>query len=231
VPPQRVGAAHLVLTDNRFRDDSRGVVLLGLDADIARNTFEGAANEALYASTGRLVASDNTFRTGRGFGIYLERIGAARVEHNVIANNCAGGIMAREVSNVQLERNHLYQNGHGIVMMEGSALTPNSIRDNLVADDEGDGIVLIGAAVQVVGNRVLYNRRTGLHVSAITDSRGGTKPGRLFVERNVLTGNGRDEDHDVYRPDTARTATRGGQVDCDWRRNATALVALREAPQ
>src|SRR5262249_10788913 len=172
----------------------------------------------------------NTVRAGQGFGVYLDRVEAGRIEQNEVTNNCSGAIMIREAGNAQVERNQLFQNGHGIVVMQGSRAHPNAIIDNLVADQIGDGAVLIGESATVVANRVLHNRHTGLHVSSIVDDHGQLQTGRLFLDRNVVTGNGRDEDHDAYRAaaDAMPAAT---AADCGWRRGLVTLLASTGEPR
>src|SRR5262249_14368969 len=61
-------AAQLVLVDNRFREDVRGVVLVGLMAEIERNLFDEIAGDAIHAAAARVVVKGNTMRAGFGFG-------------------------------------------------------------------------------------------------------------------------------------------------------------------
>jgi Right handed beta helix region len=217
-------AARLAMIDNRFREGARGMVVVGLPAEIERNWFDQLDGDAVHATAARVIVKDNRMRSGLGFGLYLQHVEAARVERNEIAYNCAGGIMVRAGTNAQVERNEIYQNGHGIVVMEGEAAMPNSLIENLVADDIGDGLVLIGAMAIVSGNRVLRNRQVGIHFSTLQEENGRPNTGRVLLERNVVAGNGRDEEHDIYRPSSepaAATAVAG----CGWRQGVAGLVA------
>ena len=216
----------LALLDNRFREGARGIVLVGLRAEIEGNSFEELNGDAIHATEARVIVKGNTIRAGFGFGVYLQRAEAGRIEGNDIARNCAGGIMVRDATNAQVERNQIYQNGHGIVVMEGAAATPNAIVDNLVADDFGDGVVLIGATAVVAGNHVLRNRQAGIRFSSLHDGRGRENPGKLFLDRNTVTGNGRDEEHDVFRLQSdERPEALASAEDCGWRQGLVGLIA------
>jgi parallel beta-helix repeat protein len=191
--------------------------------------FEESGGEAVHATMARVLVKGNTIRGGVGFGVYLERSDSGRIEQNEIANNCSGGIMVRDVSNAHIENNQIYQNGHGIVLMEGSALKPTAIINNLIADHFADGLLLIGSAAVVTGNRILRNRHTGLHFSALLDKGGRAQSGQPLMDRNVVTGNGRDEGYDTYRAEPP--SGRAPISDCAWRLGPVEPIASGGEPQ
>jgi nitrous oxidase accessory protein NosD len=221
--------AHVAILGNRFRNDVQGAVIVGFTTALEHNAFDQPNGDAIHASMARITIRDNRMRGALGFGVYLERSAASRIERNEIANNCAGGIMVREATNAQLERNQLFQNGHGIVILQGSTARPNEVVDNLIADHVGDGVAMIGAAAVISGNRILRNRHVGLHMSSLTDTDGRKGPDHVLLAKNVLDGNGRDEEHDVFAAESAAAATGAQPRDCSWRHGVVGLVALTGA--
>jgi hypothetical protein len=122
--------------------------------------------------------------------------------------------------------NNLYQNGYGVVLMEGSALSPNTVADNLIADQMGDGILLIGSSPIVSGNSVLRNHHAGLRLSSLRLGSGATRLPTPLLTNNVVRENGVDEpQRNQYVRETP--ATPSGAADCSWRLGASSIDAVQ----
>jgi hypothetical protein len=210
------------LSDNEFRNDAMGIVIVNANARVERNLFDGLRRPAVYASGGHLVIARNRMRAGWGFGISAERLQSARIERNEIARHCDGAVMLREVGNAEVISNELYQNGYGVVLMAGAVVRPSTVAENLIADHVLDGVVMIGSSPIVRRNRVLRNRQAGLRLSALRIASGETVVPMPLLDGNVVIDNGRDEpERDAYEP--AASTREAAAVDCAWRVGGTSI--------
>jgi Right handed beta helix region len=221
--------AEVAVLDSHFRDDAAGVVIVNETALLERNVFDDQRGSAIHASDARVALGNNRIHGGRGFGIYAERLSSGLVSGNEISHNCAGGLLLRQVSNTRVISNQVYQNGYGLVMMQGVFQSPNTVADNLFLDHVGDGIVLIAASPILNGNRIMKNHLAGLRLSSMGVARATVVPAPLLTD-NLIQGNGHDElQRDEYDAGARGTATGQPLTDCVWRTGSTALAAMQVA--
>ncbi|MGH9329142.1 MAG: right-handed parallel beta-helix repeat-containing protein, partial [Vicinamibacterales bacterium] len=212
-------APQIVSLNNRYRDNANGLVAVNVVAHIERDVFDGHRDAAVHVSGARAVIRGNTIRGGRRFGVYAERLSSGVITGNEIARNCAGGLMVRNVRNTEVLTNQLYQNGFGIVLMEGGSISPNTVAGNLITDHVEDGLVLIASSPLVRRNRLLRNRRAGLRLSSLVAASGETQTPQPLLSENVLSGNGYDDPlRDQYVNVSPPAAT--AAADCGWRLGA-----------
>jgi hypothetical protein len=215
----------LDVVGNRFRNDTIGLVAINVIARVEGNTFHGQRSAAIHASGSRATINHNQILAGLGFGIYAERLQSGSISRNEIAHNCNGGILLRDVGNTEVVANDVYRNGYGVVLMEGSALGPNTVVNNTIADDIGDGILLIGSSPIVSHNRVLGNRRSWLRLSSLGLPSGETLMPTPLLTENIARNNGSNEtERDQY---AGETSTVSAAEDCSWRLDSP----LRKAVQ
>jgi hypothetical protein len=184
----------------------------------------------VHLSGGRAVVSDNTILAVRGFGIYAERLDSGLISRNEIARSCNGAMLLRDAGNMQIVGNQLYQNAYGVVLLGGSARSPNTVVDNLITDHFGDGVLLIGSSPIVNRNSVLRNRHAGLRLSSLTLPSGVTLIPAPLLTANVLSGNGLDEPQRDQYVDEA-TTTSSASVDCAWRQGLSSVYAVQTVRQ
>ena len=221
-PPPQVQIA-----DSRFVRGTIGLVAINATARVERSKFADLADTAVHASGGRVFISQNQIRQGKGFGIYAEHLQSGYITDNEIARNCNGGMLLRDVSNTRVMSNQLYQNGYGAVLMEGPLVSPNYVADNLIADQIGDGLVLIGASPIVSRNQLLRNRKAGVRLSSLKLPSGTTREPTPLLTENVARDNGFDEpERDQFVSGEGSVAAAG--ADCSWRLGA-AMVPARTA--
>ncbi len=220
-------AAQIDVVGSRFTEDAIGVVAINVNARVEASHFTSEGSAAVYASGARAAIVNNRIFAGHGFGIHSEELQSGTILQNEIARNCNGGILLRDSANTQVLGNDLYQNGYGIVLMEGQALRPNTVANNLIADDLADGLLLIGSSPIVRGNRVLRNRHAGLRMSSL---RLGSGPARIptpFMAENLVQGNGVDDvQRDRYVPGTQGTSLPAAP-ECVWRLGPPAVSAVQ----
>jgi Right handed beta helix region len=225
VPPS-TGASQIDIVGNRFRNDAIGLVAINVIARVEGNKFDGQGTTAVHVSGGRATIINNQILAGHGFGIYAERLQSGYISRNEIARNCNGGMLSRDSGNTQVIANDVYRNGYGVVLMEGLALSPNTVANNLIADHIGDGILLIGSSPIVTGNRVLRNRLSGFRLSSLTLGSEATRVPAPLLAENVVQDNGLDElQRDRYVSDAPTTPA--AAADCTWRLGATSIQAIQ----
>lgn len=208
--------SEMAVLDSRFLNDAGGVVLVNRSARVELNEFNGMRETAVLVTTGRAIVRANRIRSGRGFGVLLDRVASATVYRNEIANNCAGGVMVRHAQAADVLSNELYTNGFGIIVLDSARGGPYLVADNLVMNHQQDGVMLIGSSPLVRGNRLLQNSQAGLRLSVLVRD-GERLPTSPRLDGNVLRGNGRDEPlRDSYDASVTSPAS-APPTDCPWR--------------
>lgn len=223
--PSAIGP-QIHIMDSRFFNDAIGLVAINVTSRVERNGFEQEGSAGVHASGGRAFINGNQIQAGRGFGIYAERLESGYISRNEMARNCNGGMLLRDVGNTQVVSNELYQNGYGVVVMEGPLATPNNVANNLIADQVADGLVLIGASPIVSRNQVVRNRKAGFRFSSLRVDSGTMRTPAPFLADNVVRDNGEDEtQHDEYVAATAEVPS--ASADCAWRLGTPSLYPVR----
>ena len=218
------------IADSRFLRDFAGLVAINVAARVERNRFDDAQTTAVHASGGRAFIEGNQMQAGKGFGIYAEHLESGQISGNEIARNCSSGILLRDAGNTRVISNEVYQNAYGIVMMEGPSISPNLVADNLIADQVGDGLMLIGASPIVSRNQVLRNRQAGLRLSSLTLESGRTRTPSPLLEDNVVRDNGSDEtERDQYQ--SGASDDQAPASDCRWRTGTPSFAPVRASQQ
>ena len=209
-------APQIHIADSEFLEDAMGLVAINVASRLERNAFQHQRSAAVHASGGRTFIVGNRIQSGRGFGIYAERLQSGHISGNEIARNCSGGMMLRDVGNTEVLANEVYQNGYGLVVMEGPLVSPNNVTNNLIADQIGDGLLLIGASPIVSRNQILRNRKAGLRFSSLRGQSGSTRTSRPLLTDNIVRQNGRDDTQvDQFANDPPAASAQAS--DCSWR--------------
>ena len=207
----------LLIAGNRFERDRASIVLINAAARLERNTFVGARSAAMLLNGTTALVRSNHIRSGLGFGISAESLDHSVISENEIDHNCAGGILVRNAQNTHVLSNRLYTNGYGIVMVLGTARSPNTVADNLIVRHVQDGLYIIGASPRIQRNRLMQNQRAGLRLSSLLTAGKPSVGSEPFVEANVFEGNGTDAPlRDAFQASSGVEPS-GGPPDCAWR--------------
>lgn len=102
------------------------------------------------------------------FGIWCEDCSNVTIRNNIIRGNGNSGIVAYN-SNVTVEENRIFDNGHVSIGFYGDSSQTVTIRDNVIYNNRnmyageglGGGIYCSGIRLELSGN-LIYNNRTGL---------------------------------------------------------------------
>lgn len=226
-PPSASHRTGIDILRNQFSGDYQPLVLLNIPARIERNMFEGARAAALHVSGASVIVRNNRMRAGHGFGIDAVRLAHGIIADNELDHNCAGGMIVRNSHDTQVSFNRVYANGYGIILVHGTSVSPNTVAENLIAQQAEDGLYIIGGSPILRRNRLLQNRKAGLHLSSFATVDRRVLIPEPLLEANVVSGNGTDDvQRDEYAPQVPAMPV-AEPADCAWRLNGDRVQIAR----
>lgn len=200
----RSNASLVRIENNTFRDDRTSIVIVNVDARIARNDIRGATENAIYLLQSRSTVVSNRILGGAAGGILADRADGVRMEQNEIDHNGAVAIMVRSSRNNAIRRNVIYANGYGIASIFGDRTSPNVVAENLVMNHRVDGLFIVGSSPLLRANRLLQNAGAAARVLDFVPWTGPRVASNPRFEGNTLTGNALDAVRGEYRPKRVR---------------------------
>jgi parallel beta-helix repeat protein len=134
-----------------------------------------------------------TFTNNHREGIFVTGEGAPRIEDNLFIRNGGNGISLTKAAKGEVRRNVFIQTGFGLAIGGVSApiVADNRIENNV------DGVVISDVARPILrGNRIAFNRRTGIIVISSAEPDLGTlaSPGN-----NTFHNNGNHDLHNATK--------------------------------
>jgi nitrous oxidase accessory protein NosD len=222
LPQQSLGVE---IARNQFTGDSQPIVVVNVEAEVARNDFYSAGSAAVYISGTRARIRHNRMRSGRTYGVYADRIDGGFIIDNEMDHNCAGGMIVRNSRGTEIGFNRVYANGYGIILVDDQSARSNTVFENLIAQHAEDGLYVIGGSPIVRRNHLFENRKAGLRLSAVAaGDRRALVPAPLLRE-NVMNGNGFNAVRRDEYAATTEAVVPSGLADCAWR-NATSAFRV-----
>lgn len=185
--------AQIEIGGNTFEDNATGVVMINMPGRIERNHFTRSQKDAVYIAGAGIQLRSNRIRSGRGNGIHADSIEGALIEDNEVDHNCLNGVVVREGRNTVVQFNRVYDNAFGVVVLLGSNVSPIVVADNLVMQQQQDGLSVIGGYAIIRSNRILQNAGAGLRISDFVSESGETEVAGPLLYSNIVSGNGSDE--------------------------------------
>lgn len=116
---------------------------------------------------------DNGVNTSSDHGIYVRGGSNHLISGNTSYGNAAGGVKFNDTTNSIIRQNKCYENTHGVIIASTAAATGNLIKNNLLYDNGGCGIQLIGAGTD--SNEFYFNTIVLNYIAG-----GGTAGFRLY---------------------------------------------------
>lgn len=187
-PPLGTATPRIVLRRNRFEDDRISVVLINVPGQVEDNRFARPTEAAVYI-TGPGMVRRNRLQGSARFGVLANAADGAHIEGNELDHNVGVGILLREGRAVSVERNNVYENGYGIVVVFGDRGRPVVVSENLVMSHRHDGLFVVGGSPVLRSNRVTGNRGAGLRVLDYVPLRGPRLAADPLLQANVLQDN------------------------------------------
>jgi parallel beta-helix repeat protein len=192
-PAPSLGGARTgpLIRDCRFLEERIGIVLINVPAQVEGSHFDGSRESAVHF-TGSVALRRNRVTGGESFGFLGNETDGAVVEDNEIDGNLIG-MLLRQAKNTTVQRNRVYQNSFGIVVVFGPASGALVVAENMVLDQHEDAVYVIGASPLLQDNRIVGNRgvavrsldfvpRSGPRITALPVLRGNV------LERNRTDG-------------------------------------------
>ena len=148
---------------NRFRADRIAIAVINSPALAEENLVQEQREMGIYLFGSPGIVRNNRL-VGGATGIVVDSSSAAVVEGNEIGRQTSVGLLVRSSRRSVVQRNRLYSNAYGIVVVFGDRSDPDFIRDNLVTSSGFDGIYLVGSSPLLRGNQVLQSRAAAARV-------------------------------------------------------------------
>ncbi len=157
-----------LMQKDRFIDNQTALTVLGGAAVVDHSEISGSQADAVSVISGRSVVLDG----------------------DTLADNKATALMVRD-SDVSIETNTVARNGVGLVLIGGPGGFAPLVKGNLITDNRGDGIMLIGGALLLEDNRLLGNRGAALRPLDFVQG-GTTRKAEPRSRGNIFHANGLD---------------------------------------
>ncbi len=170
--------------DNKFTEDSAGVVVGNIPVLVERNDFVNSHDAAVHIVGAGAVIRGNRIEGGASMGIVVENAAGALIEDNELEGLTAYGIMVRGAADTLVRSNRLHNCGYGLAFVLGNTHKVNSAVDNTIIAAKFDGIDIIGDSPILRGNQVLRAHSFGLHVEDFQPPTGQKVLSQPFLENN-----------------------------------------------
>lgn len=180
------------IQDNRFSGGLNAIVAVNVRADVRGNRIEDFSQSGITIQDARASVIANQVLDGKGVGIHLSRLRNSVVVDNEIARNEQIGILIVDANGLQVDRNHVYQNGYGIATV-GLQPIDASVRQNTLASQAIDGLIAIGESPLIDGNHSIENGKAGIRIMNLIRPGLPTITAQPRLANNTVTGNGDDD--------------------------------------
>lgn len=194
------------LDANVFENDRMALVLGNTPATIERNEFVKSREVALFLIGHGAIVRGNRIRGGGGIGIFADATRGSLIEANEIDHNVALAVLVRSSGGALLNKNRIYDNGYGVAFVLNERGAPNVASDNVLLQQQYDGIIVIGDSPVLRRNLARNNGSAGLRILTFQPLTGPAVASRPFLDGNTLDGNTpNDVARGVYRVTVAES--------------------------
>jgi parallel beta-helix repeat protein len=170
--------------DNKFTEDTAGVIVGNVAVLVERNDFINSHESAVHIVGAGAVIRGNQINGGAAMGIVAENAAGAVIEDNELEGLTAYGIMLRGSSDTLVRSNRLHNCGYGIAFVLGDARKVSTADANTIIAAKFNGIDVIGDSPILRGNQVLRAHAYALHVEDFLPPSGDKVRSQPFLEKN-----------------------------------------------
>jgi parallel beta-helix repeat protein len=170
--------------DNKFTEDTAGIVVGNIPVLIERNDFINAHESDVHVVGAGAVIRGNRINGGASMGIVAENASGAVIDDNEIEGLTAYGIMVRGSSNTLVRSNRLHNCGYGLAFVLGDKSKVSTAVDNTIIEAKYNGIDVIGDSPILRRNQVLRARAFALHVEDFQPPGGQKVQAQPFLDNN-----------------------------------------------
>jgi parallel beta-helix repeat protein len=170
--------------DNKFTEDSAGIVAGNIPVMVERNDFINNHEAAVHLVGAGGVIRGNRINGGASMGIIAENARGAIIDDNELEGLTAYGVMVRGSSNTLVRANRLHNCGYGLAFVLGDAHSVSTAVDNTIIEPKFNGIDVIGDSPLLRRNQVLRAHAYALHVEDFQPPNGQKVQSQPFLDNN-----------------------------------------------
>jgi parallel beta-helix repeat protein len=170
--------------DNKFTEDTAGIVAGNIPVLIERNDFINAHESDVHVVGAGAVIKGNRINGGASMGIVAENASGAVIDDNELEGLTAYGVMVRGSSNTLVRSNRLHNCGYGLAFVLGDARKVSTAVDNTIIEAKFNGIDVIGDSPILRRNQVLRAHAYALHVEDFQSPNGQKVQSQPFLDNN-----------------------------------------------
>ena len=170
--------------DNKFTEDTAGIVAGNIPVLIERNDFINAHESDVHVVGAGAVIRGNRINGGASMGIVAENATGAVIDDNEIEGLTAYGVMVRGSSNTLVRSNRLHNCGYGLAFVLGDKAKVSTAVDNTIIEAKFNGIDVIGDSPILRRNQVLRAHAYALHVEDFQPPNGQKVQSQPFLDNN-----------------------------------------------
>jgi hypothetical protein len=170
--------------DNKFTEDTAGIVAGNIPVLIERNDFINAHESDVHVVGAGAVIRGNRINGGASMGIVAENAVKAVIDDNELEGLTAYGVMVRGSSETLVRANRLHNCGYGLAFVLGDKAKVSTAVDNIIIEAKNNGIDVIGDSPILKRNQVLRARAYALHVEDFQPPGGQKVQSQPFLENN-----------------------------------------------
>ena len=174
----------LGIHDNKFTEDGAGIVAGNIPVLVERNDFINTHEAGVHLVGANAVIRANRFNGGASMGIVAEGARGAVIDNNELEGITAYGVMVRGSSNTLVQGNRLHNCGYGLAFVLGDAHGVSTAVDNTIIEPKFNGIDVIGDSPNLRRNQVLRAHAFALHVEDFQPPSGPKVQSQPFLENN-----------------------------------------------
>jgi parallel beta-helix repeat protein len=170
--------------DNKFTEDTAGIVAGNIPVLIERNDFINAHESDVHVVGAGAVIRGNRINGGASMGIVAENASGAIIDDNELEGLTAYGVMVRGSSNTLVRSNRLHNCGYGLAFVLGDKAKVSTAVDNTIIEAKFNGIDVIGDSPILRRNQVLRAHAYALHVEDFQPPNGQKVQAQPFLDNN-----------------------------------------------
>jgi parallel beta-helix repeat protein len=170
--------------DNKFTEDTAGIVTGNIPVLIERNDFINAHDSDVHVVGAGAVIRSNRISGGASMGIVAENARGAVIDDNELEGLTAYGVMVRGSANTLVRSNRLHNCGYGLAFVLGDARSVSTAVDNTIIEPKFNGIDVIGDSPVLRRNQVLRPHAYALHVEDFQQPNGQRVQAQPFLDNN-----------------------------------------------
>jgi parallel beta-helix repeat protein len=170
--------------DNKFTEDTAGIVAGNIPVLIERNDFINAHESDVHVVGAGALIRGNRINGGAAMGIVAENASGAIIDDNELEGLTAYGVMVRGSSNTLVRSNRLHNCGYGLAFVLGDRSKVSTAVDNTIIEAKFNGIDVIGDSPILRRNQVLRAHAYALHVEDFQPPSGQKVQSQPFLDNN-----------------------------------------------